>query len=89
VKRILFVAMMESVHVARWISPLQDPARGHPCVSFVFAFDDAGASARSYTLLGGQQQNPEVGGHCTLFCSSVKRGAGTLPYWGPFTSVLQ
>jgi hypothetical protein len=56
VKRILFVAMTESVHVARWISQLQDPAMGHPCVPFGFAFDDASASARTYTLVGGRQQ---------------------------------
>ena len=70
-KGIPFVAVTESVHVARWISRLRDQSR--PC----FVFDDGASPRESMPSTGGQQQNPEVGG---LFCPRREEGAGPLPY---------
>src|ERR1039458_1816823 len=74
--------MTESAHVARWISLLQD----QPWDIHVFAFDDAGASARTYALLGWTATEPGSWWALHAFLFQREEGRRTFALlWRPFT----
>lgn len=67
-KRILFVAMTESVHVARWISQLQD----QPWDIRSVYLRRCGRLGANLCLLGWTATEPGSWWHCALFCSSCQ-----------------